>query len=111
VKESERWVEGYERVAKQAVRLPATPLVYVADREADIMGMIRRGHQFGTPADWLVRVQHDRCLTDGEGIRLWSETTAGTPLGEISFTMEGRGRQKARQVCQQLFSKCAPARR
>jgi hypothetical protein len=105
VKESERWIEGYERVAEQAAQLPATRLVYVADREADMMGMIRRAHQLETPADWLVRAKHDRCLADGEGKRLWSETTADMPLGEIGFLMEGRGKQKARQVRQQIWAK------
>lgn len=33
-KESLRWIEGYERLAELAPRLPATRLVYVADREA-----------------------------------------------------------------------------
>ena len=104
VKESERWIEGYERVAEQAAQLPDTRLVYVADREADMMGMLRRAAQLGTPADWLVRAKHDRCLADGEGKRLWPETTAGMPLGEISFIMAGRGKQKARQVRQQVWA-------
>ncbi|SPA21499.1 transposase (fragment) [Cupriavidus taiwanensis] len=29
IKESTRWIEGYERVAEQAAALPATRLVYV----------------------------------------------------------------------------------
>jgi hypothetical protein len=33
-KESTRWIEGYERVAEMAAEMPATRLVYVADREA-----------------------------------------------------------------------------
>ncbi len=33
IKESTRRTEGYERVAEQAATLPATRLVYVADRE------------------------------------------------------------------------------
>lgn len=105
VKESERWIEGYERVAEQAAQMPDTRLVYVADREADMMGMLRRAAQLGTPADWLVRAKYDRCLADGEGKRLWAETTADMPLGEISFVMEGRGKQKARQVRQQIWAK------
>jgi hypothetical protein len=105
VKESQRWVEGYERVAEQAVNLPGTRLVYVADREADMMEMMLRAHQLDTPADWLVRAKHDRCLADGEGKRLWAATTADMPLGEICFTMDGRGKQKARAVRQQLWAK------
>jgi hypothetical protein len=34
LKESLRWIEGYERVAETASSLPHTRLVYVADREA-----------------------------------------------------------------------------
>ena len=30
-------VEGYERLAEMALQLPTTRLVYLADREADIM--------------------------------------------------------------------------
>ena len=38
IKESQRWIEGYERVAERARELPETRQVYVADREADIHG-------------------------------------------------------------------------
>lgn len=39
VLESTRWVESYERVAEQALRLPQTRHVCVADRESDIMAL------------------------------------------------------------------------
>jgi hypothetical protein len=104
-KESRRWVEGYERVAEQAAELPGTRLVYVADREADMVEMMRRARDLGTPADWLVRAKHDRCLADGEGVRLWDAVTAGVPLGEISFTLDGRAKQKPREVRQQLWAR------
>lgn len=102
-KESRRWVEGYERVAEQAAEMPGTRLVYVADREADMVEIMRRARDLGTPADWLVRAKHDRCLADGA--RLWDTTTAGVPLGEISFTLGGREKQKAREVRQQLWAR------
>lgn len=41
-KESLRWIEGYERLAELAPRLPATRLVYVADREADMLPLMVR---------------------------------------------------------------------
>lgn len=104
-KESRRWVEGYERVAEQAAEMPGTRLVYVADREADMVEMMRRARELGTPADWLVRAKHDRCLADGEGIKLWDATTSGAPLGEISFTIGGREKQKVREVRQQLWAR------
>lgn len=39
-KESLRWVEGYESIAEMATHQPATRLVYVADREADLMPLM-----------------------------------------------------------------------
>nr|WP_281178489.1 IS4 family transposase [Thauera butanivorans] len=103
IKESTRWIEGYERVAELALGMAATRLVYVADREADLMAMMLRAQVLGTPADWLVRAKHNRCLP--EGAKLWSHTCAGEPLGEIEFTMGSRHGQKAREVRQQLWAR------
>ena len=50
-----RWIADYERVAEMAATLPATRLVYVADREADVVALMRRARDLSTPADWLVR--------------------------------------------------------
>jgi hypothetical protein len=102
-KESARWVEGYERVAEMAGGLPATRLVYVADREADLVELMLRAQTLGTPADWLVRAKHNRCLPEGE--KLWSHTCAGDALGEVVFTLGSRHGQKAREVRQQLWAR------
>jgi hypothetical protein len=102
-KESTRWIEGYERVAEMATAVPATRLVYVADREADLVELMRRAQELGTPADWLVRAKHNRCLPEGE--KLWAHTCAGEPLGEIVFTLGSRHGQKAREVRQQLWAR------
>jgi len=102
-KESSRWIEGYERVAELADTLPASRLVYVADREADLVELMARAQALGTPADWLVRAKHNRCLPEGQ--KLWSHTGAGEPLGEIVFTMASRHGQKARKVRQQLWAR------
>ena len=40
VKESTRWVEGYEIVADRAETVPETRLVHVADREGDLRALI-----------------------------------------------------------------------
>jgi hypothetical protein len=50
--------------------MPDTRLVYVADREADILELMQCAHQLGTPADWLIRSQHNRSLPDGG--KLWA---------------------------------------
>lgn len=100
-KESLRWIEGYERIAEMAVGLPGTRLVYVADREADLMPLMLRAQELGAPADWLVRAAHNRCLPDGE--KLWQHTGAGESVGQISFAMAARHGVKARTVRQQLW--------
>jgi hypothetical protein len=57
-----------------------TQLAYVADREADLMPLMVRAQELGTPADWLVRAAHNRCLPGGE--KLWQYTGAGEPVGQ-----------------------------
>ena len=101
-KESGRWPEGYQRVAEMAADMPGTRLVYVADREADMIDLMRCARDAGTPADWLVRAKTNRALP--EGAKLWSTTTAGEALGEITFTIGARGEQKGRKVRQQLWA-------
>jgi hypothetical protein len=101
-KESARWTEGYERVAEMAARVPSSRLVYVADREGDILALMQRAHVLGTLADWLVRAKHNRCLPDGD--KLWERTCAGEPLGQIVFTMPSRHGVKERKVRQELWA-------
>lgn len=103
VRESLRWTEGYTRIAETAPTMPETRLVYVADREADILDLMQRAHALGNPADWLIRSQHNRCLPDGG--KLWAEVLAGPVLGEIEFMMPSRQGQAARNVRQQVFAR------
>lgn len=102
--ESKRWVEGYQRVAEMAADMPDTRLVYVADREADMVEMMRCARDLGTPVDWLVRAKHNRCLPDEDGAKLWDATISGAPLGEITFAIGSRENQKGRTVRQQLWA-------
>lgn len=101
--ESARWIEGYERVAEMAARVPMTRLVYVADREADVVELMQRAQTLGTPADWLIRAQHNRSLPGGE--KLWAHTCGGEPLGEMVFTLPSREGSKARAVRQQVWAR------
>ena len=100
VSESQRWIEGYARLAERAGHLPATRLVYVADREADILELMQRAHTLGHPADYLLRAQHNRCLPQGG--KLWPAVLAATPLGDIEFTLPERPNRPARAVRQTL---------
>jgi hypothetical protein len=102
IKESTRWIEGYERVAELAPRLPETRLVYVADREADLRERMAMARDLGYPADLVLRASHNRALPDGA--RLWPTVLASAPLGEVRFALPaGRGRT-ARAVRQDLYA-------
>ena len=103
IRESLRWTEGYERIAEMAATMPDTRLVYIADREADIAELMQRAHVLGSPADWLIRSQHNRSLPDGG--KLWAAVLGGAPLGEIEFTLPSRHGQAARTVRQQIFAR------
>lgn len=99
--ESTRWIEGYERVAEQALQMPTTRLVYVADREADIIELMRTARDLGHPADWLIRAQHDRSLGKGAG-KLSAALRNAPVLGTLEFDMAARQGVKARKVRQEL---------
>ncbi|WP_443093194.1 IS4 family transposase, partial [Duganella qianjiadongensis] len=102
-KESVRWVEGYDRIAEMAQEMPGTRLVYVADREADLMPLMQRAQYLDHPADWLVRAAHNRCVPDHG--KLFDVATSEAPMGEISFTMASRHGIKERLVRQQLWAR------
>ncbi len=50
-KESLRWIEGYKRVAEMEADMTGTRLVYVADRESDIVGLMLCAQDLETLAD------------------------------------------------------------
>lgn len=100
VKESQRWIEGYERVAERALALPEVRQIYVADREADILALLLRAQQLEHAADYVIRCQHDRALPQGG--KLWGRLSQAPVLGQVRFELPaGRGR-KARMVTQRI---------
>lgn len=98
--ESTRWIEGYERVAERAPELANTRLVYVADREGDILALMQRAQALDWPADVLLRSQHNRKLPDDNF--LWDVVQSQAPVGHIEFTLGARAGQAARLVRQEL---------
>ena len=60
-------------MAELAARLPdtRTRLVYLADREADLLPLMIRARDLEHPAGWLIRAKHNRLLPDGEGASSW----------------------------------------
>ena len=100
IKESLRWIEGYERVAERAQALPQVRQVYVADREADILALLVKARDLKYAADYLIRCQHNRALPSGD--KLWARLAQAPVLGSVRFELPaGRGR-KARPVQQSI---------
>ena len=93
----------YGRIAEMAAEMPGTRLVNVADREADMMELMKYAQDNGNPADWLIRAKTDRALPGGD--KLWAHKLDGEPLGEISFTTGERDQKKGRKVRQQLWTR------
>lgn len=110
-KESIRWIKGYEQVAGLAITMTSTRLVYVTDREGDIMELMATARDMGNPADWLIRSQHNRVLPEPEEEKLWPTVEAQEPIAEICFTLQSRRKgkkkaeRKARQVRQRIYVK------
>jgi len=100
IKESDRWIEGYERVAEMADRCPKNRLVYVADREGDILNLMARSKALNTPADWLVRAKHNRKLFREE--KLWEGIDKQEVMSRISFIKPRKKGEKSRQVQQEI---------
>lgn len=101
LRESARWVEGYERVADMAERLgDETRVVYVADREGDILALMKVAKARNHSADWVIRAKHNRILYEGE--KLWDSVAATEPLCGLKFHMNARKGVKARPVTQEI---------
>ena len=98
--ESTRWIESYERVAEQALRLPQTRHVCVSDRESDIMALLVRARELNHAADYLVRSQHNRALP--EGGKLWEKVGQAPVLGHVHFELPAGRERKARSVKQEV---------
>lgn len=100
IKESQRWIEGYERVAELAQRCPQQRLVYVADREADCYELFATASQQHYPADLLIRATHNRSLA--EGGKLWESVANQAVLTRIHFLKPRKAKEKARPVTQEI---------
>jgi len=63
-KESLRWLTGYRLASRLAGETPATQIVIVADREADIYDIFMEAEQHPTPADFIIRAKIERCTLE-----------------------------------------------
>jgi hypothetical protein len=93
-----RWLEGYQRISELVEQVPDTQLIYVADRDADIYEVLAERGQ--SCAEWLIRAEHDRCLTDGG--KLAARLERSPVLAEAEFDLPGTAQRPARRIHQQL---------
>lgn len=66
-KESNKWLKSFRQVAQAQRRSPDTTLVSVGDREADIYELFELALRDFSSPKLLVRAEHDRLLSDGQG--------------------------------------------
>lgn len=104
VKESLRWLEGYQRICELSTHNPQTRHIYVADRESDLLSIITWAAENNHLADYLLRAKHNRVLADGA--KLFDQRHAEL-LGEISFVQPGGHGRKQRDVHQKIYAKRA----
>jgi hypothetical protein len=100
LKESRRWIEGYERVADMAQRCPAQRFIYLGDRESDFYDLLKRAQQLDYPADLVLRAQHNRAL--GEDTKLWDAVDQQPAVCCITFTKPRKKGEKPRKVVQEI---------
>jgi hypothetical protein len=100
IKESCRWVEGYERVAEMAERCPEQRWVYLADREGDLLDLMKKAQSLNCPADWLIRAKHNRKLSDQ--LKLWDAVDQHAVLTQLTFYKPRKRGEKSRQVVQDI---------
>lgn len=69
-KESARWLEGYQ-AACALQRESGTPVISIADREADIYEIVSEAltAECEDAAQWVIRSQHNRCVVLQDGRR------------------------------------------
>jgi hypothetical protein len=99
-KESLRWLEGYRRVCERQAELSDTQLTYLADREADIYEIYAERTAQRPAAEYLIRAQHDRKLTNGKTLR--QALDEAPELARIEFDMPKTEQRKAQRIAQSL---------
>jgi hypothetical protein len=109
-KESLRWLTGYRLAGELAAKCPATQIISVADREADIHDVFVECQQGALPrADFIIRAQVNRCLTErdpeagGQVYRKIREEVRNSPLLgtrviELSQTPKRAARQATLEI-------------
>jgi hypothetical protein len=93
-KESFRWIEGYQRAAAAARRMPQTQLIVMTDREGDLYELHQAAPDGPANLHVLVRAQHDRNLASHQ--KLWAQMASLPPGARRKLQVPRRRDQPAR---------------
>jgi hypothetical protein len=96
-KESYKWLKSYEATAKTTAQRPATQIVSVGDREADIYELFELAAHTDHGPQLLVRAEHNRALAN-EQERLWPTLQAQPLAGTLALAVPRQGNRKARRA-------------
>jgi hypothetical protein len=102
-KESAKWLEGLAHLRSLHERCPATRIVGVCDREADIYEMFAAERPNGV--DWLIRAAWDRRVAHPEK-HLWAAMASAPVLGLMQLPLSRQGNSAQRTA--ELTIRCAP---
>ena len=94
-KESRKWLESFRQLREVQRRTPATRLVSVGDREADIYELFQLALAEEDSPGLLVRAERDRLRVTGQE-HLWPGLAQQPPAGVQEVRVPRRGRQPAR---------------
>jgi len=108
-KESVKWLVSYRAVAEAQRSCPATVLVSVGDREADLYELFHEATQAPGAPQLLVRAERTRArqvAQDAAAAALWPRMRAEPVAGHVEVRVPRRGPRPARTAT--LEVRCAP---
>jgi hypothetical protein len=94
-KESAKWLHSFRRVTEVQRQAPATQVVSVGDREADVYALFQLALAQADGPRLLIRAEQDRLLADGQG-HLWPTLAQQPRQGVQEIQVPRRGSQPAR---------------
>jgi hypothetical protein len=77
-----------------AERCPDQRLIYVTDREGELLELVKKAQQLGYSADWLIRPRHNGKLSDQE--KLWDAVDKQDITIKITFLKPHKRGEKSR---------------
>ncbi len=108
-KESCKWIESYAIANTIAKQIPQTEIIYVADREADIIELFEEATKTlkkENGAHLVVRCKHDRAVVpteENENIKLFKFGKIAPIVGQCEFELRNRSTHRVlRKVKQEI---------